>query len=403
MNKAEFKKQFPIFEKEPNLVFLDNASTTQKPAVVLQALQDFYLNANANVHRGVYGLAERADQVYEDARRICAGFIGAAPEEIVFVKNATEAANLVAYAYGNVVVEKGDNIVVTELEHHSNFLPWQQLALRKGAELRVVPILENGNLDMEKLIALIDEQTRLIAITQMSNVLGNCPDLKTVIDLAHRNGAKVVVDAAQGISHLGLNVRNLDCDFAMVTGHKLFGPMGSGFLFGKKDLLAEAGAFMTGGGMIKELPTFTQAVWLDAPAKFEAGTPDVAAVYGLAAAIKWLKQFSFEEIIEHDRELVKLCRAGLGKLPGITIFGPSDEQTWTSVVSFAIEGVHPHDIASILAEDNICIRAGHHCAKPLMKALGQKATSRVSFHLYNTKEDVLKLIKGVEKVLKIFK
>jgi len=403
INSEQIKLEFPIFKRYPDLVFLDNASTAQKPARVIEAMRDFYEGSNANVHRGVYRLAERADEAYENARRVCAGFIGAKAEEIVFVKNATEAANLVAYAYGEKVVKAGDNIVVTELEHHSNFLPWQQLALRKNAELRVVPIdSESGQLDMKVLEKLIDGRTRIVAVTQMSNVLGTRPDLAKINKIAHDSGAVVVVDAAQGIAHGGFDLKAINADFVLVTGHKIFGPMGSGFLYGRAELLDKAGAFMTGGGMVKEMTDNDNSIWLDAPAKFEAGTPDVAGMVGLAEAIKFIGQFSASEVREHEVELIKFARKELGKLPGIKLFGSGKDEDLSSILSFAVEKIHPHDIASILAEENICIRAGHHCSKPLMKALGQQATCRISVQIYNTKDDIEKMVKAMQKAFKIF-
>lgn len=389
----DLKKQFPVFEKRPGLAFLDNASTTQKPWATLVAMGNFYVNDNANIHRGVYPLAERADAAYEAARVACALFVGAAPEEIVFVKNATEAANLVAYSYGDGAVSAGDNIVVTELEHHANYLPWQELAARKGAELRVMPIdVATGELREEGL-RMIDEKTRVVACTMMSNVLGVMPDIGLIVSAAHAVGAKVVLDAAQGAAHADLDVKNLSVDFALVTGHKIFGPMGIGFLYGKKELLEKMPPLMTGGGMIKELPNN----WLESPTRFEAGTPHVAGAVGLAAAIDFIENLP-EGWREHEKKLASMARERLAELEKVKVFPGAN-----SIVAFAIEGVHPHDIASILAEKEVCIRAGHHCAKPLMKSLGVNATARASFSIYNTEEDVNKLIVAVKQVLIVFK
>lgn len=403
-NPDKIKMDFPIFQNDQELVYLDNAATVQKPATVLKAIQNFYGRSYSNVHRGVYYLAEQADSLYDHARLLCADFINASAEEIVFVKNATEAANLLAYSYGETVLKAGDNIVVTALEHHSNFLPWQQLALRRGAEFRVAPInLQNWNVNVAELEKLIDKKTKILAITQMSNVLGTFPDLLNIINIAHLHGTKVVVDAAQGISHLGLDVQAMDCDFALVTGHKIFGPMCSGFLYGKKALLERAGVFMTGGGMTANLKENYLPMWSDLPVRLEAGTPNVAAAIGLGAAIEYLKTFNLPEVLDHDRDLVMLTHQELVKFPRVHIWGPAKRENLTSIVSFDIEGAHPHDVASILANDSVCIRAGHHCAKPLMMALHKQATNRVSYHMYNTEEDVYKLVRAVEKVLNIFK
>jgi cysteine desulfurase/selenocysteine lyase len=396
----DIKKQFPIFEKYPGLVFLDNASTTQKPRVVLDAMEEFYVNDNANIHRGVYGLAERADAAFEGARVACALFVGAAPEEIVFVKNATEAANLVAYSYGESLsdsgepaVTAGDNIVVTELEHHANYLPWQELASRNGATLRVMPIDVNTGELLEDGLKLIDEKTRIVAVTMMSNVLGVMPDIAAIVKAAKAVGAKVVLDAAQGAAHLELDVKKLSVDFALVTGHKIFGPMGIGFLYGKKELLEKMPPLLTGGGMVKELPN----IWLDSPSRFEAGTPNVAGAVGLAAAISFIEKLP-EGWREHEKKLAGLAREKLAELEKVKVF-PGEN----SIVAFAIEGIHPHDIASILAEKEVCIRAGHHCAKPLMKSLGMSATARASFSIYNTEGDVQKFINAVKQVLIVFR
>lgn len=396
---AAVKKHFPIFEKQPGLVFLDNASTTQKPWATLVAMGNFYVDDCANINRGVYPLAERADASYQAARVACALFVGAAPEEIVFVKNATEAANLVAFSYGGMVagdcgvVQPGDNIVVTELEHHANYLPWQELAARRGAELRVMPIdVMTGELREEGL-KMIDEKTKIVAVTMMSNVLGVMPDIGPIVSAAHAAGAKVVLDAAQGAAHEELDVKKLGVDFAFVTGHKLFGPMGIGFLYGKKDLLEKMPPLMTGGGMIKELPN----AWLESPTRFEAGTPNVAGAVGLAAAIDFIEKLP-EGWREYEKNLAKMARERLAELEKVKVFPGAN-----SIVAFSIEGVHPHDIASILAEKGVCIRAGHHCAKPLMKSLGVNATARASFSIYNSEEDVNKLINAVKQVLIIFK
>lgn len=408
LNSSAIKKDFPLLGRQvdgKNLVYFDNASTTPKPAEVIAAEARFYEQINANVHRGVYKLSELASLEYENARVKCADLIGAAADEIVFVKNATEAANLVAFSYGEMAVQKGDNIIVSELEHHANFLPWVELAKRKGAEVRVLKI-KNEQGELEDIEKIIDGRTKIVAITQMSNVLGVIPELEKITEAAHKVGAVVVLDAAQGISHIGLNVKNLPVDFAMISGHKMFGPMGIGFLYGKKVHLEKMPAFMTGGGMVKQLEEINgewQSEWLDTPAKFEAGTPNVAGAIALGAAIDWLKKFSYEEIIKHDRELLKYARENFEAIEGVKLYGPEDLSKTGGILAFSIEGVHPHDIATIFSEFGICIRAGHHCAKPLLKALDLQAVSRISFHLYNSKEEIDLAVEAMQKVKFIFR
>lgn len=407
LNSSAIKKEFPLLSRKvdgKNLVYFDNASTAVKPSMVIEAEAKFYEEINANVHRGVYKLSEQASLEYENARVKCADLIGADNEEIVFVRGATEAANLVAYSYGEMMVEKGDNIVVSELEHHANFLPWLELAKRKGAELRVLKI-KNSEGELEDIEKLLNEKTKIVAITQMSNVLGVIPELEKIVEAAHKVGAVVVLDAAQGISHLGLNVKALPVDFALVSGHKMFGPMGIGFLYGKKELLEKMPAFMTGGGMVKQLEENDGewgTEWLDAPLKFEAGTPNVAGAIALGVAVDWLKKFKREEILEHDRELLKYAREQFAMIEGVKLYGPEDVKKAGGILAFSIEGVHPHDIATIFSEFGICIRAGHHCAKPLLKALDLQAVSRISFHLYNSKEEIDLAVEAVRKVKNIF-
>lgn len=386
----KIKKDFPIFEKKPGLVFLDNASTTQKPLTVLNAEWNFYLESNANVHRGVYEIAAKADQIYEEVRAKIAEWIGAKPDEIIFTKNATEGANLLANGFA-ALLNAGDEIVVTELEHHANYLPWLEVARRSGAVVRVAKLSDGATVDVT---SEINEKTKVVAVTQMSNVFGMGPGLEAIVKAAKGVGAKVILDSAQGIVHAGLRVDKLGVDAAFFTGHKLFGPMGTGVLFLKNEL-AGLNPLIFGGGMIKELPD----QWLDAPHKFEAGTPNVAGLAGLDASIKYLRSFELKEIVEHEKNLVKMTCDELKKISDVRILSPENA---ASMVSFVMEGIHPHDIASILGEAGVCVRAGHHCAKPLMNALGVSACVRVSFALYNGPDDVEKLITGVKKVKEIF-
>ena len=400
MNWTEFKKQFPIFTRYPDLVYLDNASTAQKPARVLEAERDFYELSNANVHRGIYGLAERADQIYEEARQTVADFVGVAYNNIIFTKNATEAANMLAFGIGESLVKPGENVVVTELEHHANYLPWQEMAKRKGLELRVAPIdPDSGVLNMKTLEKMIDRKTRMVAVTQLSNVLGIKPDLDAVVAIAHQKGALVVLDAAQGVAHEATNFRTLGVDAAFFTGHKLFAPMGTGVLYLSDYLAERISPLLTGGGMIADLPD----QWLPSPQKFEAGTPNVAGIAGLAEAIKFMKEIGPAKITAHEKKLSILCRQLLSKIPEVELFGPDEDKSQTSIVAFDVKGVHPHDLASILAEENICMRAGHHCAKPLLERMGKKALARVSFSIYNSPQDVEKLQSGIIKAINILK
>ncbi|MCC6643920.1 aminotransferase class V-fold PLP-dependent enzyme [Candidatus Peregrinibacteria bacterium] len=401
----KIKAEFPIFNSQPELVFLDNASTTQKPLTVLDAERNFYLEANANVHRGVYEIAEKADQIYESVRSKVAAWIGAEAEEIVFVKNATEGANLLAAGMSEIL-KKGNSVVVTELEHHANYIPWQQAAKKAGAEFRVIGIDKesgdngvggdgSGNLDLNNLEEKIDAKCKVVAITMMSNVTGAQPDLTRIIARAKAVGAIVVLDAAQAAVHLKLEVKKLEADAIFFTGHKLYGPMGTGILYMKKNLAEKISPLLFGGGMVKELPD----QWLNIPHKFEAGTPNVAGLAGLGAAIDFLSGIDRVAALEHEKNLVKLARKGLTEIVGVKLLG--DEAS--SIISFTMEGIHPHDIASILAGEKVCIRAGHHCAKPLMNSLGLTACARVSFALYNSEQDVEKLIAAVKKARSIFK
>jgi cysteine desulfurase/selenocysteine lyase len=406
INPEQIKKDFPIFGSEKDLVFLDNASTTQKPARVLEAERHFYESANANIHRGVYGLAERADKIYGDARNLLADFAGAngageaGGSQIIFTKNATEAANLLAFSIGESLIRPGDNVVVTELEHHANYLPWQEMAKRKKADFRVIPITgADGTLDLRTAEKMIDSKTKVVAMTQMSNVLGVMTDVEKFVELAHRQKALLILDAAQCPAHRPVNFSKLKADAAFFTGHKIYGPMGTGVLYLTAELAEAIPPFLTGGGMIEELPDH----WLEAPEKFEAGTPNVAGIAGLAEAINFIKEIGLEEIAAHEKLLSKICRQTLATIPEVKLFGPEDEDSLTSIVSFDVAGVHPHDLASILAEDNICIRAGHHCAKPLLNKLGKNALARVSFGIYNQVEDLERLKNAILKAIKIFK
>lgn len=404
----EFKKDFPILERKINghdLVYLDNASTTQKPRQVLEALEKYYRTMNANIHRGVHTLSEEASEAYENTRQLVADFIHAKEAaEIIFTRNATEAFNLVAYSWGEMNIHEGDNIIVSALEHHSNLIPWQQLCKRKKAELRILPMQSNNpaELDLGAYPALLDQRTKLVAISQMSNVLGTLPPLKTVITAAHAVGARVMVDGAQGVAHVGANVQDLDCDFFAFSSHKMLGPTGIGILYGKRELLENMPPFLFGGDMVKTVSA-QAANWNDVPWKFEAGTPNIADTIAFAEAIKYIERVGFDAILQHDQALVAYARRRLAQLPGLTVYGPTDLTHTGGVVSFNVPEVHPHDVGSILNDSGVAIRTGHHCAQPLMNILQVPATARMSFYLYNDESDIDAAIKGLEKVYEIFK
>lgn len=398
MNLKQIKEEFPLLSANPKLVYLDNAATTQKPAGVLKAMEHFYLSANANIHRGVYGLAEKADQLFDSSRQTVADFVGVSRDELVFTKNATEGANLLAFGIGEALVRPGDNVIVTELEHHANYLPWQEMAKRRGAELRIWPVdpetllLQQGWLEKNT-----DQQTRVVAVTMMSNVLGYGADIENVVSVAHRHGALVILDAVQGVVHRAVNLTEMGVDAAFWTGHKLYGPMGTGAVYLTGDLAAKIPPMLTGGGMIMDLPD----KWFDSPAKFEAGTPDVAGIVGLAEAIRFLQEIGLEHLSAYENNISLAMRQMLNTKSRVKLLSPK-EAAQSSIISFEVDGLHPHDLASIFAEDDICARAGHHCAKPLLNRLGIKALTRISLGIYNQLEDVEKVEASLDRALEIF-
>lgn len=406
MNIQALKKDFPILQqkiKGKSLVYLDNASTSQKPLVVIKALEEFYLTSNANIHRGIHTLSERATEAYEKTRTHVAKFINAAESaEIIFTRNATEAINLVAYTWCEQNIYSGDEIVVSALEHHSNLVPWQQVCLKKKANLKVIPINKDGTLDLSKLESLITEKTKLVAVTQMSNALGTVVPLEKIIARARMVGAKILVDGAQGIPHLGIDVQKLDIDFLAFSAHKMLGPTGVGILYGKRELLENMPPFLFGGEMILEVDQF-ESRWNQIPWKFEAGTPNIADVVAFDSALSYIEKIGFDFIKEQDRKLLAYARAKLSILPGIEIYGPKDSAHSSGILSFNIPGVHPHDVGSILSEEGVAIRAGHHCAQPLLASLGIFATARMSFYFYNTEEDIDAAFDALKKVYQLFK
>jgi cysteine desulfurase / selenocysteine lyase len=391
--------QFPILSR-PGLVYLDSAATAQTPVAVLDEMERIYRESNANIHRGVYPLAQEATDAFEGARRVIADWIGSSVEETIFTKNATEAINLVAYSWGRRNVRAGDRVLLTEMEHHSNIVPWQLLCQEVGAELRYVPVLEDFTLDLDTLSSELAESPKLLAITAASNVLGTINPLPSIIREAHEAGALVLVDGAQQVPHHRIDVRELGADFYAFTGHKVYGPTGIGVLYGRRSLLEEMPPFLGGGDMISRVDFF-ESRWNALPWKFEAGTSPYVEAAGLGAAIKWLSDLGIEAVEAHEAALVRYAIERLSDVDDVSIIGPVDEPRGTAV-SFGVEGVHPHDVAEILARDGVCVRAGHHCAMPLMRALGVPATSRASIAVHNSTADVDALVDGLAEVRRIF-
>ena len=394
MNVINIKKDFPILKANPKLVYLDNASTSQKPQVVIDRLTNFYTRSNASIKRGLYSMSEEASKEYEDTRELVAKFINAQKEDIVFTKNTTEALNLVAFGLN---ITKGDNIVVTELEHHSNFVPWQRVCDDRGASFRVSKI-NDGLLDLDNLFSLIDKKTKVVAISQISNVLGNINDISSIIKKIRQINPStiIVVDAAQSAAYKMIDVVKMDCDFLAFSAHKMLGPFGVGVLYGKE--LKELEPRIFGGGMIKEVGKVT--TFADLPDRLEAGTVDVASVIAFGEAIKYLNKVS--GLKKYIDELTEYALAKLKELDSIVIYGPKSKDR-IGVISLNINGLHAHDLAQFLAENNIAVRAGHHCAMPLHKSLGVSATLRISFNIYNDKSDIDKLITNIIKAIKFFK
>ena len=398
------RHDFPILHQEVHghpLVYLDNAASSQKPLRVIEAIDDYYRRYNANVHRGIHKLSEEATTAYEEARKKVARFINArSPKEVIFTRNTTESINLVAYSWGRANIREGDEILLTEMEHHSNLVPWQLLAQEKGARLRFVPITDDGLLDLDALDGLLTERTKLVSVVHMSNVLGTINPVAEIVRRAHEVGALVLLDGAQSVPHLRVDVQALDCDFLAFSGHKMCGPTGIGVLYGKRELLEAMPPFLGGGDMIREVH-LERSTWNSLPWKFEAGTPSIAQGIGLGYAVDYLTEIGMEAIHAHEREVTAYALSRLSEIPGITLYGPPVKLRG-GVVSFNLEGVHPHDIATILDSEGVAIRAGHHCAQPLMRRLGVVATARASFYLYNTCEEVDVLVRAVEKAKQIF-
>lgn len=404
LDAAAIKRDFPILNQagDPPLTFLDSAASSQKPQAVIDALVHYYSEINSNVHRGVYGLAVKADAAYDAARERVAKFINAAdPAECIYTRGTTEAINLVAHSWGRANLNAGDLVVVTEMEHHSNFVPWQMVANERGAEFAMVRMTADGLVDQDHYRELLARAPKMVAFTHVSNALGTINPAKEMIAAAHEAGAVVCLDAAQSAPHMPIDVQDLDVDFLAMSAHKMIGPMGIGILYGKSALLNAMDPYQGGGSMIRKV-TPEQTTWADIPNRFEAGTPSVADAVAFTAALDYLDDVGLDAISRHEYALVSEAMNRLSELPGVTVFGPGADVHRAGVLSFSVDGVHPHDVAALLDEKGVAVRAGHHCAQPLLKKLGVTATTRASFYLYNTKDDIDRLIEGVEHAQHVF-
>jgi|SRR5262245_32702806 len=397
------RADFPIFRtpREKPLIYLDSAATSQKPDAVLDAMNRYYAEYNANIHRGIYSIAERATAAYEDARRKVALHVHGSPREIIFTRNSTEAINLVAYAWGRANVKAGDAIVLTEMEHHSNLVPWQILAEERGAELRYVPVTGTGELDLEVLPRLLaDGKVKLVGVVHISNVLGTINPVAEIARLAHGAGAVILVDASQSVPHCPVDVHALGADFVAFTSHKMLGPTGIGALWGRRELLEAMPPFLGGGEMIREVK-LSGSKWNELPWKFEAGTMAIAEAVGFGAAVDYLQGLGMEAVFAHDRELAALTMEKLSEIPQVKVLGPPADRR-AGVVAFTLADIHPHDVATVLDAEGVCVRAGHHCAMPLHESLGVPASARASFHCYSLAEELEVLVRGLHRALKVF-
>ena len=405
INVLKIREDFPILKRHVNgkpLVYFDNAATSQKPTTVIDAVDRFYREYNANIHRGIHKLAEEATLAHENARENVGKFINAKhTEEIVFTRNATEAMNLVAHSWGRANIGKGDKIVLTIMEHHSGIVPWQMLAQEKGARVEFIKIDKDGFLRQNEIQELIDEETKIVSVAQASNVIGTINPVKDIAKAAHRVGALCMVDAAQSVPHMRVDARDIDCDFMAFSGHKMLGPTGIGVMYGKKDILEKMPPFLGGGEMIKEVHT-TGASWKDLPYKFEAGTPNIAGAIGLGAAVDYLRKIGMGNVHDHEKQITAYSLDKMGGVQGTVVYGPKDVNRRVGVISFNLGDIHAHDLASILDEDGVAVRSGHHCAQPLMEFLDIPAATRASFYIYNTKEEVDVFINALEKARKLF-
>ena len=404
MSKIDTIRQaFPILNETVHgkpLAFLDTGASAQKPLCVINAEKEVYEKYYANIHRGVYFFSQESTERYENVRKVVCELIGSHdPREIIFTKGTTESINLVAHSLGNLLLDRGDRVMITEMEHHANIVPWQMICQAKGSQLIVVPVLDDGSLDMDFLHANLDSTVKIVAVTQISNALGTVNDIAAITKKAHEVGAKILVDGAQGVVHEPLNVKELDLDFYVFSAHKLYGPTGVGVLYGKKDLLNAMPPYQTGGDMIDEV-TFEKTTFAPLPNKFEAGTPNIAGVIAFETAIRFVQEVGFDYIVEHEKELLDYATTELSKLPEVRLIGTAKNKV--GVISFVVKGVHPHDIGTMLDHFGVAIRVGHHCAQPIMKRFGVPATARVSFGMYNTKAEVDQLIDGLKKIIEMF-
>jgi cysteine desulfurase/selenocysteine lyase len=406
INVDQIREDFPILKRKfygKQLIYFDNAATSQKPKQVIEAIKRYYEEQNANIHRGIYALSEEATQLYENSKRKVAKFINAQRwEEIIYTRNTTESINLIAYTWGRKNLKKGDNIVLTVMEHHSNLVPWQLLSQEKKIKLRFIDIDDEGLLRLDQAEKLIDENTKLVSVTHVSNVLGTINPVKEIGKIAHEKGALFLVDGAQSTPHMPVDVRNIDADFFAFSGHKMLGPMGIGVLYGKREILEKMSPFLGGGDMIKQC-SLAGCSWNDLPWKFEAGTSNVEGAIGLSAAIDYLNSLGMESIREHEEQLTKYALEQMSDIKDIKIYGPKDTKLRGGVISFNLGNIHPHDLASFLDAEGIAIRAGHHCAEPLMIRLGVTATARASFYIYNKKDEIDVFIKVLNKIREVLK
>ena len=403
LDAAQVRKDFPVLHQLVNgkpLVYLDNGATSQKPQCVIDALVRYYTTDNANVHRGVHTLSQRATDDYENARSKIRSFLNAASDqEIIYTRGTTESINLVAQTFGRQNIGPGDEIIVSNMEHHSNIVPWQILCEEKGSKLRVVPIDDSGELLVDEFEAMLGPRTKLVSITHVSNALGTIVPVARIVELAHAHGVPVLLDGAQAVPHMRVDVRSLDCDFYVFSGHKLFGPTGIGVLYGKAELLDSMSPYQGGGEMIKSV-TFEKTIYADLPYKFEAGTPNIAGAIGLGEAIDYVEALGFDRIMAHEQELLDYGARALSSIEGVQIIGTAAHKS--GILSFIMDGVHPHDIGTILDAEGIAVRTGHHCAQPVMDRFQIPATARASMAMYNTKEDIDALVLGIDRVIEVF-
>ncbi len=399
MNIRNIQKDFPIFQKYPDLCYLDSAATSQKPETVINAITNFYKTSNANIHRGLYRLSQLATEKYENARKRVADFVGAKAEEVIFVRNATEGINLVASVFP---LSEKDTVLLTEMEHHANIVPWQMAGKKTGCKLEVVKLTKDQALDLDDLKKKLEKKPRLVCVTHVSNALGTINPVKNIVELAHSAGSLVLVDASQSVPHMRVSFKEIGADFMVFTGHKACGPTGIGVIVIKENIARTLPPYQTGGDMIESV-SWKETKFQLPPHRFEAGTPNIEGAIVLAEAFDYLENIGMENVRAHEKELFKKAWNALKKEKGITLFGPENEEEHAGIISFTMDGVHPHDIAQVFDSENICIRAGHHCCQPLMTALNIPATARISFYVYNDESDIEKILKALQKIQQIFR